>query len=114
MNRTKDGEANYLELDGHESGWSIIGDTTGQTRAELVKELMMLRQRTILDNLHILSWLKDQDRQFEIVNSALFPVCNLPIDHIIGKIALEAIPPADAERCQSWHTRYLCSMNVET
>jgi PAS domain S-box-containing protein len=98
--RTKDGTlipveivANHINFEGREYSVAVARDVRERKQSEAVRDRLPLRQRAILDNLPMLAWLKDVHGRYEMVNHVFAEIVGMPPESIIGRTALEVLPP---------------------
>ena len=73
-------------------------DITERKRAEEVLSEAELRQRTILDNMPFLAWLKDAEGRYIMINQQYAKSCGRTVDQVIGLTDLDIWPRELAEK----------------
>jgi PAS domain S-box-containing protein len=73
-------------------------DITERKRAEEVLSEAEVRQRTILDNMPFLAWLKDAEGRYIMVNQQYAKSCGRTVDQVVGLTDLDIWPRELAEK----------------
>jgi PAS domain S-box-containing protein len=73
-------------------------DITERKRSEEVLSEAEARQRTILDNMPFMAWLKDSEGRFIIVNQQFANACGRTVEQVVGLTDLEIWPRELAEK----------------
>ncbi|GFO70020.1 hypothetical protein GMLC_35990 [Geomonas limicola] len=76
----------------------MLADVTEQKRHAEATERLQLRQRSILDNLPMMAWLKDTEGRLEMVNAAYAESCGRNVEECLGKTDLDLFPDTLAEK----------------
>jgi PAS domain S-box-containing protein len=77
--------------------WSFR-DITERKRAEEALSEAEVRQRTILNNLPFMAWLKDTEGRFIMVNQQFAKACGCTVEQVVGLTDLDIWPPELAEK----------------
>jgi len=99
--RKKDGSCFFVEViigglgDGRYQ--EIVRDITDRKEAERVLREMQRQQRTLLDNIPDMVWLKDKEGRFVAVNKAISKAYGHSSEELIGKTDFAFVPPELAE-----------------
>ncbi|MBF0509843.1 MAG: CHASE domain-containing protein, partial [Deltaproteobacteria bacterium] len=68
---------------------------------ENILKSIQLRQRSILDNLPIMAWLKDAEGRFEMVNDVMADIVGQSSDSFFGKTDFDFFPQEQAQKYQA-------------
>jgi len=71
---------------------SAILDITGRKRLEKALNEFRYRQKSILDNIPDIAWLKDTENRYVVVNKAFSLACGMEPQMVIGKLILISGP----------------------
>jgi len=85
----------------------VYVDITERKQAEIANTRLLLNQRSILDNLPMMAWLKDTESRLLMVNEPYANACGHSVEECIGKTDLELFPREMAEKFMS-DDRYVC------
>jgi PAS domain S-box-containing protein len=77
---------------------SAILDITGRKRLEQALNEFRYRQRSILDNIPDIAWLKDTENRYVVVNKAFSLACGMEPQMVIGKTDFDIWPRNLAEK----------------
>jgi PAS domain S-box-containing protein len=89
----------FLDSNGNLAGYrGSDTDITERKRAEEVLSEAELRQRTILDNMPFLAWLKDTEGRYIMVNQQYAQACGRTVDQVVGLTDREIWPRELAEK----------------
>jgi PAS domain S-box-containing protein len=89
----------FLDSNGNFIGYrGSDTDITERKRAEEVLSEAEVRQRTILDNMPFLAWLKDADGRYIMVNQQYAQSCGRTVDQVVGLTDLDIWPRELAEK----------------
>ena len=77
---------------------SAILDITGRKRLERALNEFRYRQRSILDNIPDIAWLKDTENKYVVVNKAFSQACGMEPQMVIGKTDFDIWPRNLAEK----------------
>jgi len=96
--QTRDGRRIWLSTNGIpflDSNGNLAGyrgsdtDITERKRAEEVLSEAEVRQRTILNSMPFLAWLKDTEGRYIMINQQYAKSCGLPVDQVVGLTDLD-------------------------
>jgi PAS domain S-box-containing protein len=89
----------FLESHGNLAGYrGSDSDITERKRAEEVLSEAEVRQRTILDNMPFLAWLKDAEGRYIMINQQYAKSCGRTVDQVVGLTDLDLWPRELAEK----------------
>jgi two-component system, NarL family, sensor histidine kinase UhpB len=77
---------------------SAIMDITGRKRMEQALNEFRYRQKSILDNIPDIAWLKDTENRYVVVNKAFSLACGMEPQMVIGKTDFDIWPRNLAEK----------------
>jgi two-component system, NarL family, sensor histidine kinase UhpB len=77
---------------------SAILDVTGRKRLEQALNEFRYRQRSILDNIPDIAWLKDTENRYVVVNKAFSQACGMEPQMVVGKTDFDIWPRNLAEK----------------
>ncbi|MDD2366016.1 MAG: transporter substrate-binding domain-containing protein [Desulfuromonadaceae bacterium] len=99
IHRTKDGKeipveitVTYFQFNDLEYLCAIARNITERRQSEAASIKMSLQQRSILDNLPMMAWLKDCAGRYEMVNEQFIRSCGMELNDVIGKTDLDLWP----------------------
>jgi PAS domain-containing protein len=89
----------FLDSNGNLAGYrGSDTDITERKRAEEVLSEAEVRQRTILDNMPFLAWLKDTEGRYIMINQQYGKSCDRTVDQVVGLTDLDIWPRELAEK----------------
>ncbi|MDH3383575.1 MAG: PAS domain S-box protein, partial [Deltaproteobacteria bacterium] len=89
----------FLDGNGNLAGYrGSDTDITERKRAEEVLSEAEVRQRTILDNMPFLAWLKDTEGRYIMINQQYAKSCGRSVDQVVGLTDLDIWPRKLAEK----------------
>jgi len=89
----------FLDSNGRLAGYrGSDTDITERKRAEEVLSEAEVRQRTILDNMPFLAWLKDTEGRYIMINQQYANSCGRTVDQVVGLTDFEIWPRELAEK----------------
>jgi PAS domain S-box-containing protein len=89
----------FLDSNGNLAGYrGSDTDITKRKRAEEVLSEAEVRQRTILNNMPFLAWLKDTDGRYIMINQQYAESCGRTVDQVVGLTDLDIWPRELAEK----------------
>ncbi len=89
----------FLDSNGRLAGYrGSDTDITERKRAEEVLSEAEVRQRTILDNMPFLAWLKDIEGRYIMINQQYANSCGRTVDQVVGLTDFEIWPRELAEK----------------
>jgi len=92
----------FLDSNGNLAGYRGSNtDITERKKAEEVLSEAEVRQRTILDNMPFLTWLKDTEGRYIMINQQYAKSCGRTVDQVVGLTDLDIWPRELAEKYRS-------------